>query len=77
MSNHLRTTTRLKDSASRFRVFKEAHEAVTKLRTLRPFLSPEDEETLAILMDKELMGHLEKSLSEAEKGRTEPLRNIL
>lgn len=60
-----------------FRVFEEAHEAVVKLKTLKPFLSPQDEETLAILIDKELMNHLEKSLREANEGKIEPLQNIL
>ncbi len=55
----------------------EAREAVVKLKTLKPLLSPKDEETLAILIDKQLMGHLEKSLSEEARGKVEPLKNIL
>lgn len=60
-----------------FRIFEEAHEAVTKLSVLKPLLSPQDEETLSILMDKKLMERLEKSLKEAGKGRLESLKNIL
>jgi len=64
-------------SDSHFRILGEAQEAVIKLRTLKPFLTPRDEETLALLMDKELMAHLAKSLREAEKNKVEPLENIL
>lgn len=63
--------------SSSFRIFEEAYEAVTKLSALKPLLSPQDEETLSILMDKKLMENLEKSLKEAGKGRLEPLKNIL
>jgi len=57
--------------------FEEAHEAVIKIKTLKPLLSPKEEESLAILMDKELMNHLHKSLKEARAGDIEPLENIL
>ena len=66
-----------KNSISRFRILEEAREAVTKLQTLKSFLSPQDEETLGILMDRELMRNLEKSLRETEQGKFEPLKNIL
>ena len=55
----------------------EAREAVVKIKTLKPLLSPMDEETLVTLMDKELMSHLDKSLKEAARGQLEPLKNIL
>lgn len=55
----------------------EAHKAVTKLETLKAFLTPSDEETLSILIDNKLMRNLSKSLREAEEGKTEPLENIL
>lgn len=61
----------------RFRVLEDAREAIYRLRTLKSLLTPQDEETLAILMDKELMTHLEKSLQEEARGKREPLRNIL
>jgi len=57
--------------------FEEAREAVIKIKTLKPLLSPKEEESLAILMDKELMGHLRKSLEEVRAGKIEPLENIL
>ena len=57
--------------------FEEAREAVIKIKTLKPLLSPKEEESLAILMDKELMSHLHKSLEEARAGKIEPLENIL
>lgn len=60
-----------------FRALEEAREAVIKLGTLKPFLSPQDEETLALLMDKKLMVHLEHSMNEASAGQLEPLENIL
>ena len=74
------TTTTQKQSPAnhvRFRILEEARDAVAKLRTLRPLLSPQDQETLAILMDQDLMQHLDKSLREAASGKTEPLVNIL
>lgn len=61
----------------RLRVYEEAREAVATLWALRPLLSPQDAETLAILMDKDLIAHLEKSMTEAAGGKTEPLRCIL
>lgn len=60
-----------------FRALEEAREAIIKLGTLKPFLSPQDEETLALLMDKKLMAHLERSINEASAGQFEPLENIL
>lgn len=62
---------------AQFRVLEEAREAVYRLRALQPLLTPQDEETLAILMDKELTRHLEKSLQEEANGDLEPLENIL
>ena len=64
-------------AGSRFQALEEAREAVVKLTTLKPFLSPEDEETLAVLMDKQLMTGLARSLEEIRKGKLEPLENIL
>jgi len=55
----------------------EAHEAISKLKALKAFLSPKDEETLSILMDKELSVNLKTSLEEADAGVLEPLENIL
>ncbi len=64
-------------SDAQFQIFEEAREAVIKLKTLKPFLLPRDEETLELLMDKELMAHLARSLKETEKGKLEPLDHIL
>lgn len=69
--------TKLKPNPLRFRALEEAREAVLKLSTLKPLLTPQDEETLALLMDKKLMIQLEKSLGQAEAGKLEPLHNIL
>lgn len=55
----------------------QAHEAVITLKTVKPLLSLQDRETLALLMDKELMSNLERSVQEAENGKLEPLENIL
>lgn len=60
-----------------FRIFSEAQEAMIKLLTLKPLLSSQDEETLAILMDKKLSKTLEKSLCEAKTDQLEPLSSIL
>ena len=60
-----------------FRALEEAREAVIKLGTLKSFLSPQDEETIALLMDTKLMVHLERSMNEASDGQFEPLENIL
>lgn len=68
---------KLKSNSLHFRALEEAREAVLKLSTLKPLLTSQDEETLALLMDKELMAQLEKSLGEAEAGKLEPLHNIL
>lgn len=57
-------------------ILEEAREAIMKLKTLKPFLSPQDQETLSILMDRELVSHLKKSLKEASAGKFEPLKNI-
>ncbi|MBI4086352.1 MAG: hypothetical protein HY433_03900 [Candidatus Liptonbacteria bacterium] len=58
-------------------LLEEAREAVMKLKTLKPFLSSQDEETLSVLMDQELVSRLKRSLNEASAGKLEPLKNIL
>ncbi len=60
-----------------FRALEEARNAVATLRALKPMLSKRDEETLSILMDKELTNLLDKSLREARAGKLEPLSSIL
>ncbi|KKT96548.1 MAG: hypothetical protein UW97_C0008G0005 [Parcubacteria group bacterium GW2011_GWA2_45_15] len=55
----------------------EAKDAVIKLKSIKPFLTRADEETLGILIDKELVSNLSKSLSEAQRGEYEPLESIL
>lgn len=57
--------------------FEEAKESVTRLSLLKPFLTPIDEETLSILMDKKLVGDLQKSLSDSSAGKVSSLRGIL
>jgi len=59
------------------KAFEEAREAVIKLETLTQFLSPADLETLEILLDKETINFLSKSLAEAEKEKFEPIEKIL
>ncbi|OGF22190.1 hypothetical protein A2Y83_03565 [Candidatus Falkowbacteria bacterium RBG_13_39_14] len=61
----------------RLKIFEEAQEAINKLKILKPLLTPQDEETLSILMDKKLLSHLDKSIKEANEGKLEPLKNIL
>ena len=48
----------------------EAKDAVTKLKSIKPFLTPADEETLGILIDKEL----EQSLQKFDRGKTWKIR---
>lgn len=60
-----------------FGVLEEAQEAVVRLSTLQKFLSPGDEETLTLLMDKKFMNHLGKSLSEVKKSKLSPLVSVL
>ena len=57
--------------------FEEARESITRLFTLRQFLAPADEETLSILMDKKLIGDLQKSLSDTKIRKVSSLRSIL
>ena len=61
----------------RFLALEEARDAVTTIRTLKPLLTEQDEETLAILMDKELVSLLDTSLHEMHDGKLEPLQSIL
>ena len=60
-----------------FGVFEEARETVVRLSTLQKFLSPADEESLALLMDKKFMKHLEQSLDDVKKGKVEALSSVL
>lgn len=64
-------------SLSNFRILEEAHEAITKLKALSSLLTSQDQETLALLMDKKLMQQLEQSADEAKQGKLEPLESIL
>ena len=57
--------------------FDRAQEAVNVLSSVKSRLSAIDEETLSILIDKKLLGTLQKSLREASEDKLEPLTNIL
>jgi len=57
--------------------FEEARESVTRLSTLKPFLTSADEETLSILMDKKLMDALQSSISDSIARKVSPLRTVL
>lgn len=57
--------------------FEEARESVTRLSTLKPFLTSADEETLSILMDKKFMSALRTSISDSIARKVSPLRTIL
>ncbi|MAG28792.1 hypothetical protein CL632_01430 [bacterium] len=71
------TSTKVSESTQHARAFEDAREAVFTLRDSRSSLSPQEKETLSILMDKELMGQLNTSLRDARDGKVEPLENIL
>lgn len=56
----------------------EAKDAVTRLKSIKPFLTPADEETLGILIDKELVSTLsKKSMNEFKRGEYEPPESVL
>ncbi len=71
------TSTIISQSSQSARAFERAKNAVFVLRETCASLSSQEEETLGILMDKELMSQLNASLREAKIGNTEPLENIL
>lgn len=73
----MNTTTGTATQQHNHLALEEAKDAITKLKSMIPFLSPSDEETLAILIDKELVKDLSSSVSEAEQGQYEPLEPIL
>lgn len=47
------------------------------IQTLRPTLSSSELETLTLLLDKEALETIEKSVEEAEQGRLEPLEEVV
>lgn len=57
--------------------FEKAKEAVIVLKTVYHFLTPSEKETLEILMDKNLMDDLEKSLVDTKKDQVSKLETIL
>lgn len=57
--------------------FEKAREAVITIKTLRPTLSPAEQETLAILLDSEAVETIEKSVDEADAGVFESLENAI
>ena len=71
----LQTTTQREDT--RALVFQLAEEAIIKLKTLAQLLSPEDRETLSVLMDTEVVSDLNVSIQEAATGEYEPIESIL
>ena len=71
------TITKTKKKSVNPLALEEAKDAVTKLKSIKPFLTRSDEETLGILIDKELMETLSKSLDEAGRGEYKPLRSVL
>ena len=64
-------------SLPRFQAFEKAREAALTLLALKEILTPAQLETLEILLDKKSLDQIAKSLKEAEKGKFEPLENIL
>ena len=57
--------------------FEKAREAIITIKTLRPTLSPAEQETLALLLDSEAMETIEKSVEEADAGVFEPLEKAV
>lgn len=68
-----------KEKISQFRpeIFEEAREAAITLKNLQKYLTQSELETLEILLDKNTVRQLSKSLKEANKEKFEPLKNIL
>lgn len=58
------------------KAFEEAREAIVRLKTLKRFLTSADLETLEILLDKQSMETLSKSVEEARTGKYEPIKKI-
>lgn len=71
------TITSEKISVFQPQIFEEAREAVITLKNLRKYLTPSELETLEILLDKNAVRQISRSLKEAEKGKFEPFKNIL
>ena len=67
------TKNKTKNKMLNLKVFEEAQEAVVKIKTLRKFLSPADLETLEILLDKEAVATISKSVREASSGKFKPI----
>lgn len=57
--------------------FEKAREAIIVLGTISTFLDSNAKETLEILMDKNLMNDLEKSLQDTNANRVSKLETIL
>lgn len=72
-----RTSQLKSDKFNQALAFEKAREAVIVLKTVNPLLSPVEKETLEILMDKDLMEDLEKSLADTKAGRISKLETIL
>ena len=57
--------------------FERAREAVLTIKTLRPTLSPAEQETLALLLDSDAVETIEKSIEEADAGVFESLERAV
>ena len=77
MANKNSTKTLNRISASRFQAFEKAREAALTLLVLKEILTLSQLETLEILLDKKSLDQISKSLKEVEKGKLEPIENIL
>ncbi len=57
--------------------FKKAKEAITTLKSVKRQLSPSELETLALLLDPEAVGTIQKSIGEAHLGQYEFLEDAV
>jgi len=62
---------------TRIQIFEEAKAAAFLLLKLKKFLTPSELETLEILLDKDSLSQIEKSLKEVKKGKIKPLKTLL
>ncbi len=75
MNNKISTT--ILNRPSRVQVFEKARESAITLLNLKDVLTEAELETLEVLLDKEILNQLTESFNEAEKGKLEPIENIL
>ncbi|MBI4600128.1 hypothetical protein HY732_04400 [Candidatus Uhrbacteria bacterium] len=57
--------------------FEQARQAVTTITAVRPHLFPSELESLALMLDRDAMATIEKSVHDARRGNFESLENAI